>query len=292
MKLFLSLFLFGLSFTSFAQTKDQLIQSIIDYNVLDSDCIGIACSKSPQYENFQKLKKMISKEELLELSKHQNPVLRTYIQIELINTGHDVPKILSYELSRNDTIDTQDGCLGNFDLTSEIVYKTYRGKVLLGSITKNDDEKTIQVKIKKAIEQDSTMKILDSIMIYSDQELSNYRYLYIFENRKFDVKDLPQIEKMAFKKNNFFAFKYLISNNPEYQSKIENYLQNDFINANFESYNKAGHIEAFIKYLLETNKNEYKNIAIDKLRKDKSWKEFSHFMEGILKEHHINPENI
>jgi hypothetical protein len=292
MKLFLSLFLFGLSFTSFAQTKDQLIQSIIKYNVLDSDCIGVACAPSPQYLNFQKLKKMISREELLELSKHKNPVLRTYVQIELINENYDVSKILSYEISKNETIDTQDGCLGNQDLTSEIIYYTYRGKVLLASITQNDDEKTKEIKIKKAIEQDKTMKILDSIMIFSDQELSEFRYSNIFENRKFDAKDLSQIAKLAFKKNNFSAFKYLLSNNPEYQSQLENYLKNDFINANFDSYYKASYFEEFVKYLLESGKEEYKSIAIQKLKKDRSWKEYSNFMEGILKEYNINPENI
>ncbi len=292
MRLFLSLFLFGLSLNTFAQSKEALIQSIVDYNVLDSDCIGITCARSPQYLNFQKLKKMLSKEELLKLSEHKNPVLRTYVQIELINQGYNVSKILSYELRKNEMIETQDGCLGDSELTSEIIYYTYRGKVLLASISENDDEKTKEIKIKKAIEQDKTMKTLDSMMIYSDQELSNYRYLDIFENRKFDSEYLPQIEKMAFRKNNFFAFKYLLLNNPEYQNKIENYLKNDFITANFKSYNERGYFEQFIIYLLESNKEEYKNIATEKLKKDKSWKGYSHFIEDILKKQNINPENI
>jgi len=50
--------IFSLIITScFSQTKEQLIDSIIKVNRVESDCVGIGCMVSPQYIRFQELSK-------------------------------------------------------------------------------------------------------------------------------------------------------------------------------------------------------------------------------------------
>ena len=51
----------------FSQTKEQLIDSIIKVNRVESDCIGIGCVVTPQYTRFQELKKKLSDKEIIEL---------------------------------------------------------------------------------------------------------------------------------------------------------------------------------------------------------------------------------
>lgn len=76
MKHILSFLLLVASFLVLGQTKEELIQKMIDYNVFESDCVGIVCSPSEQFNRFEKLKSLISEKELFELSKHKEPVIR------------------------------------------------------------------------------------------------------------------------------------------------------------------------------------------------------------------------
>ena len=288
-KLLTIIFILTISFC-FSQTKEQLIDSIIKVNRVESDCVGIGCMVSPQFTRFQKLKKKLSEKELIELSKHKNPTIRTYASIELIQSDKgNVPELLSTELRKNEMVETFEGCIMDIEPISSIIYHEYWNKIRIEASQKikgNNYEQDLAMK--KALATDLTMEKLDSIIIYSDKEVYWLLYSRTFENRKHKDNYLPRIEELAFNKNNSYAFEYLKKYyQSEYSEKLENYLRTDFLKAKFQTENEVFYLHSFIETLLESKNEEFKKIAINKLRTDKIWKERKGWFNTTLKKHGI-----
>jgi hypothetical protein len=274
----------------FSQIKEQLIDSIIKVNRVESDCVGIGCMVSPQYTRFEKLKKKLSDKELIELSKHENPTIRTYASKELIQSEKgNVPVLLSTELQKNEMVETFEGCIMDTEPISSIIYHEYWNKIRIEAsrkITGNNYEQDLAMQ--KALETDLTMEKLDSIIIYSDKEVDWLLYYRTFKNRKHKDSYLPRIEELAFNKNNSYAFDYLKKYYPsEYSEKLEKYLRTDFPKAKFQTGNEVFYLHSFIETLLESNNEEFKKIAINKLRTDEVWKERKGWFNTTLKKHGI-----
>ena len=274
----------------FSQTKEQLIDSIIKVNRVESDCVGIGCMVSPQYTRFQKLKKKLSEKELIELSKHENPTIRTYASIEIIQSDKgNVTELLSSELEKNEMVETFEGCIMDVEAISSIIYHEYWNKIRIEASRKikgNNYEQDLAMQ--KALATDLTMGKLDSIIIYSEKEVYWLLYDRTFENRKHKKSYLPRIEELAFNKNNSYAFDYLRKHySSEYSQELENYLKNDFPKAKFQTENEVFYLHSFIETLLENKNEEFKKIAIDKLRADEVWKDRKGWFNTTLKKHGI-----
>lgn len=274
----------------FSQSKEQLIDSIIKVNRVESDCVGIGCMVSPQFTRFQELKKKLSDRELTELSKHKNPTIRTYASMELIQSGKgNVPELLSTELQKNEMVETFEGCIIDVEPISSIIYHEYWNKIRIEASQKvkgNNYEQDLAMK--KALATDLIMEKLDSIIIYSNKEIYWLLYDRTFQNRKHKDSYLPRIEELAFDKNNSYAFEYLAKfYQSEYSEKLDNYLTTDFPKAKFQTENEVFYLHAFIETLLERKNEEFKNIAINKLRTDQIWKEHKGWFNTTLKKHGI-----
>lgn len=150
----------------FSQTKEQLIDSIIKVNRVESDCVGNACIVSPQYKRFQKLKEKISDKELTKLSKHENPTIRTYAHKELIQSEKgNVPELLSTELARSEMVETFEGCIISVEPISSIIYHEYWNKIRIEALRKLKGNNYKQdLAMKKMLATDVTMEKLDSIL--------------------------------------------------------------------------------------------------------------------------------
>lgn len=272
----------------FSQTKEVLIDSIIKRNVFESHYVGAGGTMSEQYENFQKLFKISSEKELLKLTDHKNPILRVYSQTYFIEQNKNVIEIFKKELKRNKKIETYEGCLIDFEYTSSIIYHSYWNSVRLNSITEFDTiEKIRNEKMSIAIQNDEKLKLLDNLILKSNQDLYWLLYSRALDNQKNNNLDIKQVEKLAFKSNNFYAFDYLLKNDYENQkNNIERYFKGNFIKANFESENKIIYLFGFVDYLLKSNKKEYKDIVIKKLEKDLYWKEYNDsWLDDILEKY-------
>ena len=272
----------------FSQTKEQLIDSIIKVNRVESDCVGIGCMVSPQYARFEKLKKKLSDKELIELSKHENPTIRTYASKELIQSEKgNVPELLSTELQKNEMVETFEGCIMDTEPISSIIYHEYWNKIRIEASRKNKGNNYEQnLVMKKAVATDLTMEKLDSIIIYSEKEVYWLLYDRTFENRKHKESYLPRIEDLAFNKNNAYAFDYLKKYfSTEYLDKFDSYLRTDFPKAKFQTENEVFYLHSFIETLLESNNEEFKKIAISKLRTEEVWKKHKGWFNTTLKKH-------
>ncbi|BAO56052.1 hypothetical protein [Nonlabens marinus] len=274
----------------FSQTKEQLINSIIKVNTVESYCVGIACMVSPQYARFQKLKKKLSEKELIELSRHENPIIRTYASIELIQSNKgNVPELLSAELQKNEMVETFEGCIMGIDPVSSIIYHEYWNKIRLEESRKikgNNYEQDLAMQ--KALATDLTMEKLDSVIIYSEKEVYWLLYDRTFKNRKHKDNYLPRITELAVSKNNAYAFDYLKKYySSEYSEELENYLKNDFPKAKFQTENEVVNLHLFTKIMLESKNDDYKKIAIEKLRNYDNWKGKSGWFKATLRKYGI-----
>lgn len=274
----------------FSQTKEQLIDSIIQVNRVDSDCVGYGCAVSPQYKRFQRLKQKLSDIELIELTKHKNPTIRTYASIELIQTDKgNVPEMLSTELQKNEMVETFEGCIMGSDPVSSMVYHEYWNKIRIEASRKikgNNYEQDLAMK--KALATDLIMEKLDSVIIYSKKEVYWLLYDRTFKNRKHKESYLPRIKELAFRENNAYAFDYLKKHySSEYSDELENYLRTDFPNAKFQTENEVFYLHSFIETLLESKNEKFKKIAINKLRTDEVWKDRKSWFNTTLKKHGI-----
>lgn len=283
--------LFSLTISvGFSQTKQQLIDSIIKVNRVESDCVGYGCVVSPQYRRFQKLKEKLTDKELLELSKHNNPTIRTYASIELIQSDKgNIPEMLSIELQRNEMVETFEGCIMGTDPISSMIYHEYWNKIRIEASQKiKGNNYKQELAMKKALATDLIMEKLDSVIIHSDKEVYWLLYSRAFENRKHKDKYLPRIEQLALNRDNSYAFEYLMKYyQSEYSEKLENYLRADFPNAQFQTENEVFYLHSFIEILLESKNENFKQIAIDKLKTEEIWKKHKGWFKTTLRKHGI-----
>ncbi|MCD1116260.1 hypothetical protein [Chryseobacterium turcicum] len=285
MKNIICFLLFFSGYLALGQTKEELIQKIIDYNVFESNCVGIACSPSEQFNRFEKLMTLISEKELMEFSRHKEPVIRAYASAELIKKDEDVIKLFSFEIDKNESVETQDGCIGGFDELAWIIYNAYKWKVASKAVTKMDkDEDVRKSKIEQTLINDVTFQKLDSIILHSDKDLYYMFYYIILKGEKVNKSLFPVLKELAFTYNNSFAFDCI---SDEYPDEVRSYFQNDFLQADFNSPNKVMYLDRFVEYLLNSENENYKSIAIQKLEKDDSWKKYLNFIEGKLKKHNV-----
>jgi hypothetical protein len=273
----------------FAQTKQQLINSIIKVNSVHSDCVGIGCVESEQYRNFQKLKNMLTNSELIALTENKNPVIRTYASIEAIKSGKgNVEKLLLNELNRNESVETFEGCIISQEVISSIIYHEYWNQIRIKASVGITSENESEVAMKKVLETDKLMEKLDSLIINTDKEVYWLLYDRSFENRKFKDSYLKRIEVLAFNKNNSYAFEYLNKYYPlVYKEKLKYYLENQFPKVTFKTESEIFYLHAFVELLLKEKSEKYNQIVVDKLKRDKSWKNQSGWFMNTLKEYKI-----
>lgn len=105
-----------------AQTKQQLLDYIIELNQLHSPCYFQNCEETEPYKKFLKLKGMCSVQELFELTKHDNAVVRMYAMCELITTGKgDAGEFYEAELKKDEEVFVVSG-ISMWLKTHEVIY--------------------------------------------------------------------------------------------------------------------------------------------------------------------------
>jgi hypothetical protein len=278
-----------------AQTKQQLMDSIVARNELNDECRWMNCKEWEPYDSWQKLLKKINEGELVSLSKNNNAVLRMFATRELILSGKgDASGFLSDELKRNERVREVVACLIGDDYTYHVVYFDYWNKIRIEArdAAKSDDEELVNNAIAERVWQDSEMAQLDSLVIEQDN-VEWLIYNKAFTNRKFDARYLPRIEQLAFRQHNMYALDHLQRHyNEKYKEQIASYWQNDFLKAEFGGENGIYYYNAAIEILLDTKDLNYKNIAIAKLKNDRSWEEHEAWFENTLGDYGLTLEDV
>jgi len=299
----LVIFLFiGISHLSIAQTKKEIISKIIELNSLDG-WDGIenpileknGLSNDSNYYNFEKLKKIISTEELQKLTKHKNQVLRLYAIDELMdneNKAINVKKEILDAINHKKIIQTHSGCIVDKDFTYSIIYHNYWSNVR-GKASKpphETDEKKIELINLKAVNEDILLREINSDILKLDEDLYWLVYDRAFEVEKYDDGLKKNIINLLYKYNNSYAFQYLKKNYPnDFNNIYKEYFIRYFSKATFEKVNQTFYLLDLAQYAFENNNEDMKKRILEKLRTTKGWeKELS----GTFEHQIFNKYNV
>lgn len=282
----LVIFLFiGMSNLSFAQTKKEIISKIIKLNSLDGwdgilnpvlDKNGL--SNDSNYYNFEKLKKIISHNELLKLSHQKNQVVRLYAVDELMSKDPkqlNVKKEILDAISKKKIVQTHSGCIIDKELTYSIIYHNYwshvRGRTSQPPF--ETDEEKIELLEIKAVNEDPLLREINSKILDLDEDLYWLIYDRAFEIEKYDESLKNNIIHLLYKYNNNFAFEYLNKNYPEEfkQSIYSTYFEKYFSKAKFNDVNQTFYLFNLAQYAFKNNDIDMQNKILQKLRTTKGW---------------------
>jgi len=127
----------------------MVVGKIKRVNKLMGSAVSRVGMRPKQYDNFEKLKKVASKEELIALTNHPNGVVRCYAFWALSDIQSvDLFPIVLNHIRDEKFVNTQFGCIGNSEMVGDIFIDIAKSYL------------------------DSTQKAkLDSILIYSDSKL-------------------------------------------------------------------------------------------------------------------------
>lgn len=91
----------------------KIVAKIAKGNEIHSECIGYSCKITSQYKHFERLIKKANLEELVELTKHPQPVVRGYAFWGLAKKHYeDLAEIFVAHANDEELVFQMDGCTG------------------------------------------------------------------------------------------------------------------------------------------------------------------------------------
>jgi hypothetical protein len=237
----------------YSKTIDEIVNGFISAKMVQYEHIGRGSTKSELYQDYKLLVEMASVEKLLELSTHENPIVRCYAGWGLIDKKYENLESVFEDFLNNDAkILTQRNDILDDDKLSDEFYHRY------WNFVENKSE-------------DKMLFNLDSIIL-SNQNADWLLISRALENRIYPRSYHKQIEHLAFDQHDFSALFYL-SNwyKAEYKEQLKIGLVEYLKSTNFKDVGVTPYFQV-INELFKFNDKEIEKIIVDKLRKDTQWK--------------------
>ena len=188
---------------SSCQDVDSLVNSIAHENTVECEFLGIIGSSSRLYRKFETLKKKATKEELVALTNHVNPVVIAYASYALLDRKLVEPSKLFHKFKADTRqVSTHCGCILSSESLASLIYYRYRNT----RIEYPDQERYNGYLVNDSAELQS----LDSLILYSENP-EQHLILVALENRKYPDSYRGKIEEWAFDKHDFYALKYVFN---------------------------------------------------------------------------------
>ncbi len=202
--------------SSISKSTIKAVKKIEKVNELMSSAVYSSGMQPKQWDNFEELKEIVTKEELIELTNHPNGVVRSYAFWALtLEKNVDLLPIVKNHLNDNELVETQFGCIGGQEMVGDFFIQVMTPQYI--------DLESEKMNSKELAE-------LDSLLIYQPNKLSA-RYSAI--NRAKPTENLyPKIRELVIKEKNQSALvtlaKYqkeqdieIIKNNRSENDKVE-----------------------------------------------------------------------
>jgi hypothetical protein len=267
MKILQTILILFITISSYAQNSyhenkisnktKKAVKNIEKVNQLMSSAVGYGGVRPKQWDNFEKLKKIANKEELIELTNHPNGVVRSYSFWALSHKKNvDLFSIVKEHINDDEEISTMFGC---------IISNNKVGDFFIDVIT----PEYVDLDSKKMSSKELTE--LDSLLIYQPNKLSA-RYSAI--NRAEPTENLyPKIRELVIEEKNQSALVTLAKYQKEQDIEIikNNRSENDKAESGY--YYTYVAISQFPRpefiQLLETNLNK----TLDNTHFSNEWRE-------------------
>ena len=141
-----------------SEPTNEIVKEIERINELMGSAVYLQGMRPKQYDNFEKLKKTASQEELIALTNHPNGVVRCYAFWALShNISVDLLPIVLNHINDDELIKTQFGCIGSQEMVGDFFIDIATPQHVDLESTKLDSAQRAK---------------LDSILIYSDSKLN------------------------------------------------------------------------------------------------------------------------
>ncbi len=232
----------------------EIVAEISEINTYETGVLAKGQEVSVNFSNYEKLKKLATERELLNLTRNKNLVVALYAANALAEKNYiHIDQVFSRLINLNQPAYTQDGCLVG-DMNVSIPFYT---KYLFGL------EKT-------EIPTDLNLKKFDRIILYNDN--SNDELIrYALQNRLYATNYRSRIEYLSFKKKNESAIFYLSN---WHKAAYSNRLQNELKDLLSQDSLRPGVYYGYLEELLDFKNPENNTYIISKLKKDTIWKQY------------------
>jgi len=175
----------------------NLVQKIEKYNELQSEHVGIGGQTTEQYRNFEKLKNKATINELLELLKHKNSVVKGYTSWALADKKYSkLSNIFTEFLRTGETATMQDGCIVSTDELAREFYHRVLYQHFENKLTEQD-----------SLFFQSQIKQLDSVILYGKYKTDLMSKA--LENNNGNPKTYERIKFLALNEKNIEAIEAL-----------------------------------------------------------------------------------
>jgi hypothetical protein len=252
----------------------EIIHKIAEINEVQHQYVGFAGRESENYMNFLQLKKAATTEELISLTQDTNNVVACYAAWALADMSYPgLPGIFTYFLDAHKRVNTFSGCIRS---------SFYDGSVELYHRYWNNLNLSLTDSIKAT---DKLLLQLDSIILYRN---SNWLLMSrALENRVYPASYRSRLEHLAFNKGSSEALFYLCTwhradNYENIKKSLLAYLQKtDFSNTGTTDYYRT------LDELLKFRDREIEKLIVEKMKKDRHWKNDEYRFKGLLDEYSI-----
>lgn len=183
-----------------SKSTDKLVKKIAKKNELMGSSVYYGGTRPQQYDNFEKLKKTASQNELLELTNHPNGVVRCYAFWALTyDKSINLFPILLKHIYDYEVVHTQFGCLGSKEMVGDFLIRIATPRVIDLESKKLDSIQFLK---------------LDSVLIFSNSKLyAKSRAINRAETSEFLY---PRLRKLVVENNDQSALVALAKyNKPE-----------------------------------------------------------------------------
>ena len=172
----------------------KVVDEIVNRNMMESEYVGFGGTKSDEYKRFLKIKSIATDEELIKLIDHNNPIVRTYGFLGLIERGKLKPSVAFEKALENNES-----------------FSKMSADQILPSDTCTEIYFDILNRTSKANQQ---IKEIDSIIIYQIDS-THFLHHMALNDKKYQSKFDNRIRYLAEKYQNEAAIFYLDKHNIE-----------------------------------------------------------------------------
>jgi hypothetical protein len=168
-----------------SKETNKVVEKIQKINQLMGSAVYYEGSRPLQYDHFEKLREIASKDELLQLINHPNGVVKCYAFWALsLDTSVDLFPILIDHMDDYQIVNTQFGCIGSEVMVGDFFIQNAASRHVDLESQKNDSISFLK---------------LDSILIYSNSKL--YAKSYAISRAKPNKLLYPRIREIVVKEN-------------------------------------------------------------------------------------------
>lgn len=236
------------------QNLIKVVAEISEVNTYETGVLAKGQEVSTNFENFEKLKKLATEKDLVNLTRNKNLVVALYAANALAEKKYvHIDEVFNRLINSNAKVYTQNGCIVG-DLNISIPFYTK----YLFSLEKTE------------VPMDINLKKFDRMILYndnSDDELINYA----LQNRVYATNYRSRIEYLAFKKKNESAVFYLSN---WHKAVYSNRLQKEFKDLLSQDSLRPQVYYQYVKELLDFKNPQNNSFIISKLKKDTIWKDY------------------